>query len=151
MNVAVWNVNNFSNYPNANIFNYDPAITSHFVDAMLNVQLSNKVGFMWSTLVAGRDTYINDNGRIRNNYSSYFEGRFKAYEANDMMLQLYAGAGFSFLSKQNFYANSGGLVNLGLTLSRKVELMGSVLPVSATAMWNPQAKHGAMQLQIGIF
>lgn len=151
LSLSVWDINNFSDFPNANIFNYNRETTSHFVDVSLNYAATDRLGFSWSTIVLGRDIYRTNSGDCRSCFSNYLEGRLKAYKGNNVDVNLFVGGAFSFRNEAHFYGAEPGVVNVGLGLSKTIDFMGTQLPVSAMAMWNPELNHGAMQLQIGLF
>jgi hypothetical protein len=151
VNLSVWDINNFSDFPGANIFNYKRETTSHFVDATLSFKATDKLGLSWSTILAGRDFYRTENGEVRSSFSNFVEARYKAFDINQTSVNLFLGGAFSFVNEAHFYGSSPGIVNFGILLSKEIDVLGSTLPVSAMAMWNPEQNYGAMQLQIGLF
>ncbi|SMO83767.1 hypothetical protein [Gracilimonas mengyeensis] len=150
LNLSIWDINNFSDFPNANIFDYDKETTSHFVDATLAYQATDRLGLKWSTIILGRDTYVDD-GEVKNAFSNYAEVNVGVVQEEAFSLNAFVGGGFSFLNEEHFYGSSPNIVNVGISAIRPVELFGSAVPVSATAMWNPEQKYGAMQLSVGLF
>jgi len=150
-NLSVWDINNFSDYPGANIFNYSRETTSHFVDATLAFNATDKLALSWSTILAGRDFYRDDNNEVKGSFSNFVEARYQALKVNQTTVGLFVGGAFSFQNEAHFYGSSPGIVNFGLTLAKEVNVLGGVIPVSAMAMWNPEQNYGAMQIQIGIF
>lgn len=151
LNFSIWDINNFSDFQNADIFDYDRETTSHFIDATLTYQATDRLGLVWSTIVLGRDTFVDNNGEVKNAFSNYAEMNYAFIQDENLDLTAFVGGGFSFLNEAHFYGSTPNIVNVGLSASRAVELLGSLVPVSATAMWNPEQKYGAMQLSIGLF
>lgn len=151
LSLSVWDINNFSDYPDANIFDYRRESTSHFVDVNLTYSASKSLILSWSTIVAGRDFQTNDIGKVEGSFSNFVEARVNAFERNNTAFGLFVGGAFSFRHRQHFYGNEPAIVNFGFTVDKEVSVMGSKIPVSALAMWNPEQNYGAMQFQIGIF
>jgi len=149
--LSVWDINNFSDYPNANIFNYNRSTTSHFIEATLSYQATPSLGFKWGTIVLGRDTYTNPAGKIRNAFSNYAEADYRFFHHETINVHLFVGGAFSFVQKAHFYGSKPGIVNLGFKISNIFQVLEYDLPVAATAMWNPEQQYGAMQLSVNIF
>lgn len=149
--LSIWDINNFSDFPDANIFNYNNATTSHFVDVTLAFQPSSRFSMSWSSIVLGRDTFVNQNDEVQNAYSNYVQANMLAFEGKEVQVSLFVGGAFSLRNEAHFYGHKAGIVNTGLGLSKEVDILGTLIPVSAMAMWNPLLQHGAMQIQIGLF
>jgi hypothetical protein len=105
----------------------------------------------WNTIVLGRDTYALENGELRNAYSNYVQVDQTLWTAADYNLHVFAGGGFAFGRDHNFYGEKANIVNAGLTLNKDLKILGYKLPVSATAMFNPEKKYGALQLIASLF
>ena len=150
---ALWDINNFSNYPDAEIFNYDNDKTSHFVDltaayAFKNIPLS----MSWSTILIGRDTYITDTGKHKNAFTNYLQLQGTVYKRKHSSLSLFVAAAFSFVSKDYHFYGDEFLNSFGVIYQKDVKVLNSFyLPVSATAMWNPDQEYGAIQLAVNLF
>lgn len=151
LNLSIWDINNFSDFPNANIFDYDKETTSHFIDATLSYQATDRLGLAWSTILLGRDTYVDDDGEVKNAFSTYTEVNYGLVQNENLNVKAFVGGGFSFLNEAHFYGSTPNIVNIGVSAARIVELFGTGVPVSATAMWNPEQEYGAMQLSVGLF
>ena len=148
----MWDINNFSSYPGADIFNYTNDETSHFVDATLAYQVNDVLGVSWSTILAGRDFHYDDNGDAKNSFSNYIEANYTAYTNEDLSVGLKLGGAFAFANEAHFYGDDAfNIVNIGANVSKKVTLFGQTLPIGATAMWNPEQKYGAMELSFSLF
>ena len=152
LSLSVWDINNFSSYPGADIFNYTNDETSHFVDATLAYQVNDVLGVSWSTILAGRDFHYDDNGDAKNSFSNYIEANYTAYTNEDLSVGLKLGGAFAFANEAHFYGDDAfNIVNIGANVSKKVTLFGQTLPIGATAMWNPEQKYGAMELSFSLF
>lgn len=152
--LAIWDINNYSDYPDAKIFDYDRSSTSHFIDVILGYQFQQiPLKVSWSTIVQGRDTYTNDDGELKNAYSNYVEASYVVLDKNNWSLSLLAGGAFSFASTDaHFYGDDPGLTNLGVIYNRDLNIFDKyTLPVSATASWNPVQDYGAIQVAFNLF
>ena len=152
-NFSVWDINNFTNYPNANLFNYNPASTSHFIDVTAGYQFGNAfpLSINWSTIVQGRDTYVKSNGNLANAYSNYVVLDYRLWKQGSSDLHIFAGGGFAFGRDQNFYGSKPNIVNSGLTFDKELVIFNYHMPIAATAMFSPEHKSGALQLIINVF
>lgn len=148
--LAVWDINNFTGREGAKIFDYKAATTSHFIDVTASYQFQGKVPlkFSWSTIVAGRDFYLDANGNAKNRFSNYVQVDCPVYTKNDLTLGLYLGGAFAFGREDHFYGNHPNIVNAGVSLSKTVSVLGLKFPVSATGMWNPEQNYGGLQLAV---
>ncbi|WP_026752777.1 hypothetical protein [Sediminibacter sp. Hel_I_10] len=151
--IAVWDINNSSDFPDAKIFDYDRGSTSHFIDVTVGYQFQNvPLKLSWSTIVQGRDTYVNSSGELRNAFSNYVEASYKLIVKKDWSLSAYVGGAFSFQSESHFYGDNPNVTNLGLIYAKQVHVLKKfILPVSATAMWNPEQDYGAIQVAVTLF
>lgn len=151
--LALWDINNYSNYPDAKIFNYDIGKTSHFVDLTAAYTFKGiPLKLSWSTILLGRDTYTNDAGELKNAFSNYVEASYVLTKKDNWSLSAFAGAAFSFISDTNFYGDKSTFNNVGFIYNRDLNVLDKVtIPVSATAMWNPLQKYGAMQIAVNLF
>ncbi|MDP9081688.1 MAG: hypothetical protein M3O71_30110 [Bacteroidota bacterium] len=152
-NFSVWDINNFTDFPNANLFNYNPGSTSHFIDVTAGYQFGNSfpLSINWNTIVAGRDTHVKSNGDPANNYSNYVVLDYRLWREGTTDLHVFAGGGFAFGRQENFYGNKPNIVNAGLTIDKDLVLFNYHMPIAATAMFNPEKKYGALQLVINLF
>lgn len=152
-NVSLWDINNFTDYPNANLFNYNPSSTSHFIDATVGYQFKDSfpLSISWSTIVQGRDTYTRPDGTAGNRYSNYVSLDYKIWKEKDADLHIYVAGAFAFGYRQNFYGSEPNIVNTGLTYDKNLNIFGYKLPISATAMVSPEHKYGTIQLIANIF
>jgi hypothetical protein len=152
--LSVWDINNFSDFPNANLFNYNNGSTSHFIDAGIAYKFDFKLPLTlsWNTIVAGRDTYVKANGKRANAYSNYVQvDQVLWQDEENSSLHVFVGGGFAFGREKNFYGDHPNIVNSGLTYNKDLVLFKYHLPVAATAMFSPEHKTGTLQLVANIF
>lgn len=151
--ISVWDINNFSDFPDAEIFNYDKTETSHFLDVTASYTFVKiPLKFSWSTLVQGRDLYVANDAEVKNAFSNYIELSYTILEQEDWSLGAYAGGAFSFLNEAHFYGDKPNFTNVGFIYNKNVKVLNEFrLPVSATAMWNPEQEYGAIQVAVTFF
>lgn len=150
---SIWDVNNFSDYPNANLFNYNPRSTSHFVDVRAGYKFGDAfpLSLDWTTIVLGRDTHVKSNGDVANSYSHYVELGYRLWKDGPSELHVFVGGGFAFGMQENFYGSKPNVVNTGVTINKDLVLFKYHMPIAATAMFNPEKKYGALQLVVNVF
>jgi hypothetical protein len=151
--IAVWDINNFSGRDNVSIFDYNAATTSHFIDVTVAYQFQGKLPLKlsWSTIVLGRDFYLDNGGNAKNRFSNYVQAEMPVYIKDDLKLSAFLGGAFAFGRQDHFYGAHPNIVNAGITLSKVVPVLGFKIPVSATGMWNPEQKYGALQVAVQLF
>jgi hypothetical protein len=151
---AIWDINNFTDYPNASLFNYDIGTTSHFIDVGVGYTFTKMrlpLTVSWNTIVLGRDFYQKKNGDLANAYSNYVQLDQVLWASDSYNLHVFVAGGFAFGTKKNFYGNEPNVVNTGFTLNKDLVLFNYHIPISATAMLNPEGKTGALQLIANLF
>lgn len=151
---AIWDINNFSDYPNAKIFDYDRGTTSHFVDvgvAYSFLKMKLPLTLSWNTIVLGRDYYTKPNGDLGNAFSNYVQVDQTLYKNKDVNVHAFVGGGFAFGREQNFYGDHPNVVNAGITVNKDLVLFNYHIPISATAMFNPEKNYGGLQLIANLF
>lgn len=153
LSLSLWDVNNFSDYPDANLFSYNPKNTSHFIDVRAGYEFGDAfpLSVQWTTIVLGRDTHVKSNGDLSNSYSNYTELGYRLWKEGSAELHVFVGGGFAFGRDQNFYGSKPNIVNTGITINKDLVIFNYHMPVSATAMFNPEKKYGALQLIANIF
>jgi len=152
--LSIWDINNYSDYPDAKIFDYDRSTTSHFVDVTLAYQFQKvPLKLSWSTIVQGRDTFINDDGQLRNAYSNYVEASYVILNKSNWSLSGLVGGSWSFAPQEaHFYGDEPGITNVGFIYNRDLNIFDKfTLPVSATAGWYPVQDYGAIQVAFNLF
>jgi hypothetical protein len=153
LSLSVWDVNNFSDFPNANLFNYNPRSTSHFIDVRAGYNFGDAfpLSVQWTTIILGRDTHTKSNGDVANSYSNYTELDYRLWKVGDAEIHAFVGGGFAFGRQANFYGSKPNIVNTGITLNKDLIIFKYRVPLAATAMFNPEKKYGALQLVANIF
>lgn len=150
--VSLWDINNYSSFPDAKVFDYDIATTSHFVDLTVGYAFK-KIPFSlsWSTILLGRDSYANDNGDLKNAFSNYVQLNYTVYSGKHSSVGLFAAAAFSFANETNFYGDNT-LNNFGVVFNRDVKVFREkYIPTSAQVMFNPDQKFVALQVALSFF
>jgi len=152
-NFSVWDINNFTDFPDADVFNYNPRSTSHFIDVTAGYNFGEKLplSINWSTIVAGRDFHTKSNGDVANNYSNYVVLDYRLWKDGDANLHVFAGGGFAFGKQEHFYGSKPNIVNAGFTFNKDLKMFNYKMPVAATAMFNPEQKYAALQLVVNVF
>ena len=150
---SIWDVNNFSDYPDADLFSYNPKNTSHFIDVRAGYKFGDAfpLSVDWTTIILGRDTHVKANGDLSNSYSNYAELGYRLFKEGSTELHVFVGGGFAFGRDKNFYGDKPNIVNAGLTINKDLILFNYHMPIAATAMFNPEKKYGALSLVVNVF
>ena len=150
---SIWDINNYSNYPDADVFNYDIGDTSRYLDLLITYSFDKMpIQLTWSTIFLGRDTYNDRNGNLKNAFSSYAEISYSLIDNSDSNLGVFVGGAFSFKTEANFYGPRTGFCNIGLAYSKSLKIIGEYnAPVSAKAMWNNLQEYGAFEVAVNLF
>ncbi|TRX62625.1 hypothetical protein FNH22_00595 [Fulvivirga sp. M361] len=150
--IALWDINNYSNFPDAEIFDYDKSTTSHFVDLTIAYTFQQfPLKASWSTILLGRDTYVTESGGLENAYSNYIELSYNLLEKEHSTLNVSIAGTFSPRHDAHFYG-SRTINNFAITYSKEVKLLKELsLPVSAMALWNADQKFASIQIAIDFF
>ncbi|SEW22666.1 hypothetical protein SAMN05421841_1703 [Chryseobacterium wanjuense] len=144
---------NYTGFSDAKIFDYNKSSTRHFIDVNLAYHFSEKFPLTVSlaTVVQGRDTFIDSNGKLKNRFSHYAELDYKVYEEGDTNVHLYMGGAFSFVTHDTFYSSSPGIVNVGVTVNKKIHFGKYAVPVFVQGMWNPNHNKATLGLGVQLF
>lgn len=175
--VALWDIFNFSTYMPADrrIFDYDPATTLHFIDLSVGYTFGPRfpLDISVATILYGRDRSVieirDDVPRRadRDRFSTYVQLTYPIYQGQTTV-KLYVAGAFAFAGtpggyetmgaylrgfgrREHFYGEKANIVNAGVEVSRNLNLRGYTLPTSATAMWNPEANFGSVQVAFNLF
>lgn len=149
-------------------FDYDAHTTGHFVDVRLSYEISKQfpLTLKWNTVVFGRDrariSYEDPNEPgvykqkySKGRYSTYVEVEYPILRCDVVDVKVAVGGAFAIQEakidgekiKGNFYGDTDGIVNASLALSKKFKITEKyTLPVTATAVWNPQASKTYLEL-----
>ena len=143
---------------NYNYFNYDANVTGHVVEGTASFNGTEKIPF--SALIAinffGADaTRISDDPVTLNKadgiqYSTYLELGY-AGTCKSVDIEAFLGVnltnprsvdfGTGYVGETGYYGKSIGVVNLGVTVSREIDITNKFsLPVMASVITNPQAQ-----------
>ena len=164
LTIALWDINNFTNYEGANyntnapFFSYERQ-SSRFVDLSASYQFPWEevpLTVSWATILLGRDFYMDEGGNPEGRYSTYTAISAPLWQRDGQVLTGKVGGAFALHNKTgseaHFYGSKPNIVNVMLQYSRTVELGDAYeVPVSFTGMWNPEKQHGAMQLTLSLF
>ena len=109
--------------------------------------------YLATILKGGSGDYeVQADGSLRDSYTHYLEVKSKVWEKGGNSLSLFAGGAWSFVNDKTFYTEGkGNIINVGATLSKKVNIGNVVLPVDVTAMWNPEKEKTVLQVDIKLF
>ncbi|MDO6803178.1 hypothetical protein Q4595_12020 [Wenyingzhuangia sp. 1_MG-2023] len=135
-------------------WSYDITQGYNFVDLNFGYNVTPNTLLYLATIIGGGsgDFETQVDGSTKNSWTHYFEVKSKVWEKKDTSLSLFAGGAWSFITDKTFYTNnSGNIINIGATLSNKVNLGNFKLPVDVTAMWNPEQERTVLQVDITIF
>jgi hypothetical protein len=159
--VALWDIYNFSDYmpTDRRLFDYDGATTLHFIDLSVGYQFGKAfpLDVSVATILYGRDRNIIEiqNGaprrEDRDRFSTYVQLTYPVYD-REAKINLYVAGAFALNGDQaHFYGSKPNIVNMGVEVSKTFDVNGYQVPASATAMWNPEANFGAVQLALTLF
>ncbi|MDP5033043.1 hypothetical protein [Paraglaciecola sp.] len=155
--VEIVNHGNHSSIEDVDIFNYssDPTKTGNFTDIGLGYTFAGDMplSLYYSVIVQGVDKFEDeDTDRRERAYTNYIEANLPVWKGKDAeSVKVFIGGAFSPTGDKNFYDDSTNIVNVGLTYQKNLKILDYTLPVSATAMWNPALKKGALQVAFSFF
>lgn len=153
---SLWDIYNFSDfatYNNEEFFCYDSATTGRFLDATATYRFNDKfpLKLSWSTILFGRDR---DSENSANRYSTFCSIEYPIYKNELWSVNTSLGAAFALNpmdESANFYGDEAGLVDITMVVTRDLVIKEYHLPISATAMWNPQSGEAYFQLAVELF
>ena len=162
--VSVWDINNFTNYEtdyydtNSDFFDYSRR-SSRFVEATLAYQFQSPnfpLSISWTTILIGRDYFVNNNGNDEGRFSTYIQASAPVYkDSSHGVLSIGIGGAFALNNLQgeesHFYGSKPNLVNTYLTYSRSISLLKYKIPVSAKAMYNPEQQISGLEISVVLF
>lgn len=152
--VSLWDIYNYSpgsHRPGCSedswmdIFNYNKYSTGHILDlgVAYNFGASCPLNLSWNTIIQGRDLDGDDNA-----YSTYVQAGYTVYQDENWTVTPSIGGSFKLNgdSDSNFYSCSkAGINDVRLTATYNVKVGKNFnMPISAVAMWNPNANRGYM-------
>lgn len=159
-------------YNTQKAFDYSAHGTGHFVDVRLAHRFSDKfpLCLKWNTVVFGRDRArisipsLSEPGVYNQKYSSsrystYVEAEYPILKGNIVDVKVGVGGAFALKEakidgqkiKGHFYGESAGIVNASLTVTKRLQLGEHYnLPITATAVWNPEASKTYMEIAMQV-
>ncbi|MGQ1786376.1 MULTISPECIES: hypothetical protein [unclassified Saccharicrinis] len=155
--VEVVSHNNYSSQDEEDIdmFSYAKETSPNFVDIALGYTVSEEVPLtlFWATILAGQgqDYEVDENGDRTDSYSNYVEAKYRLHNKGGYQLSAFAGGAFSFSTEKTFYSKGANFVNIGLTLSKSVEVFNKKIPVNFNGIWNPESGKGVLQIDVVLF
>ncbi len=151
LSVTIFDTYNFSTYATYNhheFFNYKINDTGRFIDATVRYRLEGDypLALSWATVIFGRDR---DEESSANRYSTFCSAEYPIYSVGQWRIDLGVGAAFALNNIDdgaNFYGSEAGVVETTLRVTNELQFRSYTLPVSVTAMWNPQSSQAYLQL-----
>ena len=91
-------------------------------------------------------------------YSTFVQASYKVYEDDKFVVTPSVGGNFAFKPTMNdegkkretFYGNEGGINDVRLNVTYKLKVGNHEMPITGTAMWNPQANRGYYGVAINL-
>lgn len=153
---SLWDIYNFSDYAtynNSEFFNYCASSTGRFLDATAAYSFGDKfpLTVSWSTILFGRDR---DSENSANRYSTYCYAEYPVYKTELWRVDTGLGAAFALNpmdENANFYGDKAGIVHISMAITRDLVICNYHIPISGTALWNPQSNKAYFQLAAKIF
>ncbi|MFI3263304.1 MAG: hypothetical protein R3Y26_10425 [Rikenellaceae bacterium] len=149
-----YNFSDYATYNNDKFFDYKSSTTGRFLDAKLAYRFGEKFPLRigWSTIVFGRDRNADN---TKNKFSTYCSLEYPVYNKEMWRVDTKVGGAFALNNskgeKANFYGEKADLVNVSLIVTRNIDIKGYRVPVSATAMFNPDSNKAYFQLAVQLF
>ena len=162
--VSLWDINNFTNYDtdyydtNSDFFDYSRR-SSRFVEVTLAYQFQSSnfpLSISWTTILLGRDYFVDRNGNDEGRFSTYIQASAPIYkDSSDGVLSVGIGGAFALNNlsgiDSHFYGRKPNLVNVYLTYSKSISLLQHDVPVSAKAMYNPERQTSGFEISVALF
>ena len=162
--VSVWDINNITNYDtdyydtNSDFFDYSRR-SSRFVEATLAYQFESPnfpLSISATTILTGRDYFVNTSGDDEGRFSTYIEIGAPLYkDPSGGTVSFGIGGAFALNNlsgvESHFYGSEPNLVNTYLTYTKSVSLLKYQLPVAAKAMYNPEQEIGGFEVSLVLF
>lgn len=150
---AIWDICNFTNGAGAknNFFDYNEKTTGHFIDLQLGYSIG-RFGLNWNTIIGGCDLDPVDGKR---QFSSYVQAAYTVYKDEHWNVTPSVGGTFKFAgdADTNFYGGThkAGINDVRLTTTYNLKFKnGYTLPLTGTAMWNPECKKAYWGLSVNL-
>lgn len=157
--IGIWDLFNSTGIENPEVFNYDKLSTTHLVDLRTSYRFPESFPLRVELdilLYSGlNDRELSRSNDFKSRYSTYAELSYPVISNQTVNLNVFMGAGFALDGHSYLYSNkaesSFGIVNTGIKVSKDLSVFDYKLPVSATAMWNPENKIARVQLDVNLF
>ncbi len=160
--VALWDIWNFTDAEGdaAKCFNYNCRTTGRFLDLSLAYNFEKiPLSLYWSTIIAGSDRG-STKGEYRDTqrYSTWIQASYKVYEDDKFIVTPSVAGDFAFKptynedgkKRETFYGDEGGINDVRLNVTYKLKVGKHEMPITGTAMWNPQANKGYYGVSINL-
>lgn len=148
-----YNFSDYATYNHDNFFDYNSSTTGRFLDLRLAYRFGEgfplRVG--WSTILFGRDR---NSENTENRFSTYCSLEYPILNRGKWRIDAKLGGAFTLNScgeSANFYGSTAGIVNIAMVVTRDIEIKEYHLPVSMTAMFNPDSNQAYLQLAVRLF
>lgn len=135
-------------------WSYDKTQGYNFVDINFGYNITPNTLLYLATIVNGGsgDYEVQTDGSLKNSWTHYLEVSSKVWEKGDASLSLFTGGAWSFATDKTFYTEgAGNIINVGATYNKNLKLGNYDLPISVTAMWNPEKEKTVLQVDFTIF
>lgn len=145
-----YNFSTYATYNNTEFFNYRADETGRFLDANLVYSFGEKfpLTVSWATILFGRDR---DELNEENLFSTFCSASYTVYKKEKWTIDTGVGVAFALNevdSSANFYGDKAGIVEATLRATYHLAINGYEMPITTTAMWNPQSNQGYLQLSL---
>ena len=155
--IGIWDVFNSSGRAKGakdnEIFRYDREATGHRFDLRASYIFSES----FPLKIEGGPSFYGDDRKLNGDqrFSTYAELSYPVIRNHKVNLNAFVGSAFALNGgESHFYGNGKNdfdIVNVGITASKDIPVLGYKLPVSATAMWNPSVKEARVQIAASLF
>lgn len=159
LSIGIWDLFNTTGIANPEVFNYNKLTTTHLIDLRTSYRFPEAFPIRLEVdvlLYSGlNDRQLDDNNVYKSRYSTYTELSYPVIRNKKVNLNVFLGAAFALDGNKFLYTNkeesSFGIVNTGIKATKNISVFNYKLPVSATAMWNPENKIARVQLDVNLF
>ncbi|WP_434036584.1 hypothetical protein [Formosa sp. 4Alg 33] len=135
-------------------WSWDKTQGYNFVDVSFGYNVTPNTLLYLATIIGGGsgDYEVEADGTLKNSWTQYFEVNSVVWKNQNSNLSLFVGGAWSFFTDKTFYTEgAGGVVNVGATFNKDLYIVKYKVPVSVTAMWNPEEEKTVLQLDIALF
>lgn len=169
LSIGVWDLFNSRNINRSlasdDIFNYHKDKTAHIIDLRTSYQLPPFFPLnieadilLYGGAHAGEVVYKQVGAPHvydKNRYSTYLQLSYPLVQHQTVNLEGYIGSAFALNGRHGtLYGRTDkdfDVVNIGVTASKNLTLLGHTIPVQATTLWNPANKYARVQVGAALF